>query len=121
MAHNESDIEKTYLVQVEGLPSKDSLVKLERGILIKGKKTLPAKAKILTEIDLWERTPPIRERKNIPTTILQIKIKEGRNRQVRRMTAAIGHPTLRLIRISIGKYHLPKDLKPGHYREIKNA
>src|SRR5690606_509422 len=109
--------EKTYLVQVENIPSKEALLKLEKGVIIQGRKTLPAKVKDLGELAIEARIPPIRERKNIPTTWLEIKIKEGRNRQVRRMTAAIGHPTLRLIRIGIGKYQMT-NLASGEWREI---
>ncbi len=119
LSSNESDIEKTYIVQVEGNVKEKDLSQLERGILIKGKKTLPAKVKIIQEMKLWQRIPPIRQRKNIPTTLLEIKIKEGRNRQVRRMTAAIGYPTLRLIRTEIGNFTLPPDLMPGDFKEIK--
>lgn len=109
---------KTYLVQVENIPSQEKLKELEQGVLIQGKKTLPCQTKLMDEgFDLPPRVPPIRERKNIPTAWLEIKIREGRNRQVRRMTAAIGHPTLRLIRIQIGKIQLG-ELAEGEWREI---
>lgn len=112
-----SEKEKTYLVQVENIPTDESLKELASGVVIQGKKTLPARVRNLKDLDIPARIPPIRERKNIPTTWLEIKIKEGRNRQVRRMTAAIGHPTLRLIRVGIGKYYM-KNLAPGQWKQI---
>jgi 23S rRNA pseudouridine2457 synthase len=114
-------VEKTYLVQVEGLPSDEALTRLRLGVMIKGVKTTPAKVQILEEEPhVWERSKPIRFRKNIPTTWLEIKISQGMNRQVRRMTAAIGHPTLRLIRPAIGTLTL-NDLQPGEYRELTES
>lgn len=111
-------IEKTYLVQVDGIPSEEALLGLQRGILIKNIKTSPAKAKLLQEDpQVWERSKPIRFRKNLPTSWVEIKISQGMNRQVRRMTAAVGFPTLRLIRSSIGPLSL-EDLQPGEYREL---
>ena len=110
---------KTYVVQVEGKPTKAQLKALEQGIELKDGMTLPAKVKRIPYPKcLWEREKPIRVRQNQPTSFLQIKIKEGRNRQVRRMTAAVGIPTLRLIRTHIDAYHIG-DLKPGMYRVIK--
>jgi len=105
---------KTYWVQVEGTPSTDSMQALRKGVELKDGLTLPADINIMDEPDVWQRIPPIRERVNIPTTWLRITIKEGRNRQVRRMTAHIGHPTLRLIRASIGDWSLGS-LQPGEY------
>ncbi|MFT4862176.1 MAG: 23S rRNA pseudouridine2457 synthase [Pseudohongiellaceae bacterium] len=104
--------EKTYWVQVEGEVSKEALVRLRGGVNLRDGKTLPATANVIDEPKLWQRTPPIRERLNIPTTWLELKIKEGKNRQVRRMTAAVGNPTLRLVRCAIGVWSL-KDLLPG--------
>jgi len=108
---------KTYWAQVEGEPNDTALERLQAGVLIEGRKTHPAKARRMAEPELWPRDPPIRFRQSIPTTWLEIVLTEGRNRQVRRMTAAIGHPTLRLIRYAIGPYRL-SDLKPGEWREV---
>ncbi|WP_018478916.1 pseudouridine synthase [Pontibacter roseus] len=111
-------IEKTYWVQVEGIPTEEALEELRRGVLIKNTRTSPAKARLLEEEpQVWERSKPIRFRKEIPTTWVEIKISQGMNRQVRRMTAAVGFPTLRLIRPAIGPLSLG-ELQPGAYREL---
>lgn len=105
---------KTYWVQVEGTPDEADIKKLKSGVILKDGKTAPAKAKIIPEPDIWARVPPIRERKNDQTTWIALTISEGRNRQVRRMTAAIGFPTLRLIRYSIGDWTID-NLQPGDH------
>jgi 23S rRNA pseudouridine2457 synthase len=109
---------KTYWVQVEGLPDEAALEALRRGVMLKDGMTRPAKADLFTPPEaLWPRDPPIRYRASIPTQWIALSIREGRNRQVRRMTAAVGYPTLRLIRASVGDWHLD-DLAPGDYREL---
>ena len=109
--------EKIYWVQVEGVPSEAQLEQLRHGLLLKDGMTRPARAHLLPEPDLWIRQPSIRVRLSIPTCWLEIAIREGRNRQVRRMTAAIGCPTLRLVRMAIGEYRLDQ-LQPSESRCI---
>lgn len=107
---------KFYYAQVEKVPTEEDLAKLRTGVKIKDYTTKAAHVRAL-ELDIEERDPPIRFRKNIPTCWLELIISEGKNRQVRRMTAAIGFPTLRLIRFQVGKYKLA-GLKPGEFKEI---
>jgi len=109
--------EKEYLAQVEGLPTEEEMNKFRKGLLIENKITLPAKIEVVLPRNIPERVPPIRIRMNIPVCWLKIVITEGRNRQVRKMTAAIGHPTLRLIRTRIKNISLD-DLKTGEIREL---
>ena len=107
---------KTYLVQVEGDIAETSLASLCEGVCLKDGLTLPAKAERIAEPALWPRDPPVRFRKSVPDCWIELTIREGRNRQVRRMTAAIGHPTLRLVRWRIGDWTL-EGLQPGEWRE----
>jgi len=112
---------KTYWVQVDGVPDESALEKLRRGVTLNDGITLPAAAKLMNEPGgLWLRDPPVRFRQNIPTSWLELIIREGRNRQVRRMTAAVGFPTLRLVRYAIGDWTL-SGLPTGEWRESKVA
>lgn len=111
---------RTYLAQVERTPSEAALSKLRSGVVIEGRKTMPADAELMPdEPDLPPRPVPIRFRKNIPTAWLSLTLTEGKNRQVRKMTAAAGHPTLRLIRISIGQLRLDElGIKTGEWKQL---
>jgi 23S rRNA pseudouridine2457 synthase len=109
-------LKKTYLAQVEGIPDDEALAALRRGVKLKDGLAAPAGAWLVKEPEwLWSREPPIRYRRNIPTAWLELTLTEGRNRQVRRMTAAVGHPTLRLLRVGIGEWSLG-GLKPGEWK-----
>jgi len=108
---------KTYWVQVEGEPSEEQLQRLRDGVELNDGPTLPAEARQLPEPELWERNPPVRFRKSIPTAWLELVIREGRNRQVRRMTAAVGLPTLRLVRVRIGPWSI-EGLGLGEWKEV---
>lgn len=121
LAHPIHKLPKTYWVQVEGIPDARGLQTLQSGVNLGDCITLPAHARVIAEpANLWTRTPPIRERKNIPTCWIELVIRQGKNRQVRRMTANIGYPTLRLIRCQIGSFALAK-LMPGDYRDATAA
>lgn len=112
---------RTYWVQLDGEPSPHAIDALERGVMIQGRRTLPCDARVLRpQPELEERDPPIRVRKHIPTTWIELVLTEGKNRQVRRMTAAVGHPTLRLLRVAIGDLRLG-DLRVGHWRVLTPA
>ncbi|MDH1136088.1 pseudouridine synthase, partial [Pseudomonas mosselii] len=108
---------KTYWVQVEGEPSEEQLKRLRDGVELNDGPTLPAQARLLEEPELWPRNPPVRFRKSVPTAWLELVIREGRNRQVRRMTAAVGLPTLRLVRVRIGDWTI-EGLEQGCWREV---
>jgi len=112
---------KTYVVQVEGDPDEEQLRALRDGVELNDGPTRPASARLLESVPdwLWPRTPPIRVRKSIPDSFVEITLREGRNRQVRRMSAAVGLPTLRLVRIAVGPYHLD-GLAPGQWRLAGN-
>lgn len=108
-------MKKRYLAQVERIPDAAALARLRRGVRLRDGMTTPAGARLVDEPEwLWPRVPPIRYRANVPTAWLEITLTEGRNRQVRRMTAAVGHPTLRLVRVSIGAWSLD-GLRPGEW------
>lgn len=110
-------LSKTYFVQVEGIPTDEALTSLAKGVILNDGPTRPAEVARLDDPGLWPRNPPVRLRKSIPDCWISLTIREGRNRQVRRMTAAIGHPTLRLVRIQIGEWSLG-DLAPGQWRDM---
>lgn len=117
IANPRHKLPKTYWAQVEGVPTEEALEKLRRGVVLNDGPTLPAGARLMDEpASLWPRNPPIRWRANIPTAWVELILKEGRNRQVRRMTAAVGFPTLRLVRWAVGDWTL-EGLAPGKWRE----
>ena len=111
------DKEKVYLVQVERIPNEDSLARLRAGLDIQDYRTLPCQARLIEDPGIPPRDPPIRVRQTVPDCWLEVTLHEGKNRQVRKMTAAIGHPTLRLVRVAVGKLALG-ELRPGQWREV---
>jgi 23S rRNA pseudouridine2457 synthase len=118
ITHPKYKLKKVYLVQVENIPDEFALNQLRNGVLVKGKRTRPAEVELLlNEPQIFSRSEPIRYRKSIPTAWLKIGLHEGRKRQIRHMTAAVGHPTLRLIRIAIGPITLT-GLTPGQWRDL---
>lgn len=115
IAHPKHNKEKSYWVQVDGAVTDEAIKQLRKGVQLKDGLTRPAKARKISQPAIWSRTPAVRFRKDIPTSWLELTISEGKNRQVRRMTAAVGFPTLRLIRHRIGQWAL-NDLQPGEYQ-----
>jgi 23S rRNA pseudouridine2457 synthase len=114
-------LEKVYLVQVERVPNEEILERLRGGVVLNGKKTKPAEARLLPDDpQLPDRPVPIRFRKSVPTAWVEITLREGMNRQVRRMTAAVGHPTLRLVRVAVGPIVL-HGIQPGEWRDLTNS
>ena len=116
IANPKHKLEKTYWVQVEGIIDAPALQKLRKGLQLTDGLSKPAMANRIDQPELWSRDPPVRYRANIPTSWLELTIREGRNRQVRRMTAAVGFPTLRLVRVRIGQWQLA-DLQPGEFKQ----
>jgi 23S rRNA pseudouridine2457 synthase len=116
IAEPKHKLPKTYWAQVEGIPGAEALEKLRRGVRLNDGRTRPAEVRLIPEPELWPRDPPIRMRRNIPTAWIELTLTEGRNRQVRRMTAAVSFPTLRLVRVAVGPYRLA-GLAPGAWRE----
>ncbi len=120
IANPRHKLDKSYWVQVEGEPDQEALDRLCKGVMLKDGLTAPAEAELIADPQIWSRNPPIRHRAKIPTAWLKLTLREGRNRQVRRMTAAVGYPTLRLVRHRIGTWDLAC-LKPGEYRVLTQA
>jgi 23S rRNA pseudouridine2457 synthase len=117
ITHPRNKMEKTYWVQVEGIPDETTLKQLQNGVRLRDGITRPARVRRIAEPPVWTRQPSVRHRAHIPTSWLEIKIAEGKNRQIRRMTAAIGFPTLRLIRVSVGPWSLG-ELAPGMWKSL---
>lgn len=117
LTHPKFNKKKYYWVQVEGVPTNADLQPIRNGLISNGITFLPAEVHLINEPPLWLRSPPIRVRQNIPTSWLEIILKEGKNHQVRKMTAAIGYPTLRLVRHKIGEWQLG-ELQPGEYKMV---
>ncbi len=120
ISHPRRHMPKTYWVQVEGIPATEALEQLRHGVQLKDGLTAPAEADRIEPPPVWERTPPVRYRALIPTTWISLTLREGRNRQIRRMTAAVGHPTLRLIRYSVGPWNLGQ-LPPGEWQVLSDV
>lgn len=120
LTHPKKETWKTYWVQVEGNPADADLAPLRAGVTLKDGPTRPAEARLMETPDLWPREPPVRFRKSVPDRWLEIRIQEGRNRQVRRMTAAVGLPTLRLVRVAVGEWLLG-NLSPGQFETVNLA
>ncbi|MBA2653241.1 MAG: pseudouridine synthase [Tatlockia sp.] len=119
LSHPNFNKQKYYWVQVEGIPRDEDLIPLRKGLVILDTEFLPAEAKIIEEPSLWPRTPPVRFRKTVPTSWLEIILSEGKNHQIRRMTAALGFPTLRLVRHRIADWSLG-NLEPGEFRVVSS-
>jgi len=121
LLHPRNAHEREYWVQVERIPGAESLKQLESGVIIRGRKTLPCIVQMLEpQPEMPPRDPPIRSRKTVPTCWISMQLVEGKNRQVRKMTAAVGHPTLRLVRVRIGQFCL-SDLHPGTWKQLSQA
>jgi len=120
LLHPRNAHKRVYLAQVDRIPSPEALAQLERGVTISGHRTLPCSARLLPDLELPPRDPPIRFRKNVPTAWIELELVEGKNHQVRKMTAVVGHPTLRLIRTRIGKFELGT-IQVGSWRELSEA
>lgn len=118
IANPKNKMEKTYWAQVDGEITQEAINQLAKGVVLKDGLTKPAKARKIAEPELWERNPPVRFRKNIPTSWVELIIKEGKNRQVRRMTAHVGFPTLRLVRVQIGDWKID-GLPLGEYQVLQ--
>ncbi len=118
IANPRHKLAKTYWAQVEGIPNAQALKQLQCGVELKDGMTKPAEAQLIEPADIWPRNPPIRYRANIPDSWIELAIREGRNRQVRRMTAAVGHPTLRLIRVKVGPWSV-EGLEPGQWKALE--
>lgn len=118
ISHPDRKLPKVYWAQVEGDPGENDLQRLRTGLRLGDAVALPAPSRRIAEPQLWPRNPPIRFRKSIPTAWVEIELREGKNRQIRRMTAAIGFPTLRLVRVRIGMWEL-ESLKPGEHRIVQ--
>ena len=122
LAHRLSDPRhkqpKTYWAQVEGVPTEEALARLRAGVVLNDGPTLPAQARAIPAPALWPRDPPVRFRKTVPDAWIELVITEGRNRQVRRMTAEVGLPTLRLVRVAVGPYRI-EGLEPGSWRALQ--